>query len=130
MSRRGGPITSPSVVLEVLMVVGVVLFPLPALTLGARGLLRRTGRASIDERADRVELVLLVTGRLIALLLLSALSGITLLACIGGLVEGLQVPSLVYVFFVADLLVAVLVVLTFGRLDRRPARRPASPARQ
>jgi hypothetical protein len=118
------------VVLEVLMVVGVLLLPLPALTLGARGLLRRTGRASIDERTDRVELVLLVTGRLVSLLLLFALSGITLLACIGGLVKGLRVPSLVYVFFVADLLVATLVVLTFGRADRRRARRPASPARQ
>jgi hypothetical protein len=118
------------VVLEVLMVIGVVLFPLPALTLGARGLLRRTGRASIDERTDRLELALLVTGRLISLLVLFALSGITLLACVGGLVKGLQVPSLVYVFFVADLLVATLVVLTFGRFDRRRARRPASPARQ
>jgi hypothetical protein len=130
VSTSGGPITSLSVVLEVLMVVGVLLLPLPALILGARGLLRRTGRASIDERTDRVELVLLVTGRLISLLLLFALSGITLLACVGGLVKGLTVPSLVYVFFVADLLVATLVVLTFGRSDRRRARRPASPARQ
>jgi len=130
VSTSGGPITSLSVVLEVLMVVGVLLLPLPALILGARGLLRRTGRASIDERTDRVELVLLVTGRLISLLLLFALSGITLLACVGGLVKGLTVPSLVYVFFVADLLVATLVLLTFGRSDRRRARRPASPARQ
>jgi hypothetical protein len=118
------------VVLEVLMVVGVLLLPVPALVLGARGLLRRTGRASIDERTDRVELVLLVAGRLISLLLLSALSGVTLLACVGGLLKGLTVPSLVYVFFVADLLVATLVVLTFGRSVRRRARRPASPARQ
>jgi sterol desaturase/sphingolipid hydroxylase (fatty acid hydroxylase superfamily) len=118
------------VVIEVLMIVGVVVLPLPALVGGARGLLRRTGRASIDERTDRVELVLLVLGRLIALLLLAALSAITLLACIGGLLKGLRVPSLVYVFFVADLLVATLVVLTFGRRDQRPARRPASPARR
>jgi hypothetical protein len=118
------------VVIEVLMIVGVVLLPLPALVLGALGLPRRSGRASIDERTDRVELVLLVTGRFLALLLLFALSGITLLASIGGLVKHLTVPSLVYVFFVADLLVATLVVLTFGRLGRRPTRRPASPARQ
>jgi hypothetical protein len=118
------------VVIEVLMIVGVVALPLPALVLGARGLLRRSGRASIDRRADRVELVLLVTGRLIGLLLLLALSGVTLLACVGGVLQHLKVPSLVYVFFVADLLVATLVMLTFGRFDRRRARRPASPARQ
>ena len=112
------------------MVVGVVVFALPALVLGSRGLLRRSGRASTDERTDRVELGLLVTGRLLTLLLLFALSGITLLSCIGGLVKDLRVPSLVYVFFVADLLVATLVVLTFGRRDRRPVRRSASPARR
>ena len=112
------------------MIVGVVVLPLPALALGVRGLLRRTGRASIDERTDRVELVLLVTGRLIALLLLSVLSAITLLACIGGLVKGLRVPSLVYVFFVADLLVATLVLLTIGRLVRPPARRRGTPGRR
>jgi hypothetical protein len=124
------PITWQTVVVEVLMVVGVLALPLPALVLGARRLLRRTGRASTDERADRLELALLVTGRLLALLLLLALSGVTLLSCIGGLLKGLTVPSLVYVFFVADLLVAVGVVLTFGRLDRRPARRRANPARR
>ena len=112
------------------MTVGVVLFPLPALVLGAMGLLQRTGRASIDERTDRVELALLVFGRFLTLLLLFALSGITLLASIGGLVKGLAVPSLVYVFFVADLLVATLVVLTVGRLRERPARRRATPARR
>ena len=49
---------------------------------------------------------------------------------VGGLAKGLTVPSLVYVFFVADLLIAVLVVLTFGRRDPRRARRPATPARR
>ena len=112
------------------MIVGVVVLPLPALALGARRLAVRTGRASIDDRADRVELALLVTGRLIALLLLVLLSGITLLASIGAMIKDLRVPSLVYVFFVADLLIAVLVVLTFGRRDPRRARRPATPARR
>jgi hypothetical protein len=116
------------VVLEVLMVVGVLLVPVPALVVGAGGLLRRTGRSSIDVRTDRIEFGLLVVGRLLSLALLAALSGITLLSCVGGLVKGLTVPSLVYVFFVADLLIAVLVVLTFGRRNRRPARRPATPA--
>jgi biotin transporter BioY len=118
------------VVIEVLMIVGVVVLPLPALVLGARRLMRRSGRASIDDRTDRVELVLLVLGRLVGLLLLFTLSGVTLLSCIGGLIKGLSVPSLVYVFFVADLLVATLVVLTVGRLVPRPARRPATPARR
>jgi hypothetical protein len=118
------------VVLKVLMIVGVLALPLPALVVGAGGLVRRTGRSSIDVRADRIEFGLLVTGRLLSLLLLLALSGITLLSCIGGLVQGLTVPSLVYVFFVADLLIAALVVLTFGRRDRRRGRRPATPARQ
>ena len=112
------------------MIVGVVVFPLPALLLGALRLFRRSGRASIDERTDRIELAVLVAGRLIALLLLFALSGVTLLASVGGLIKHLTVPSLVYVFFLADLLVATLVVLTFGRLGWRPRRRSASPARQ
>ena len=112
------------------MIVGVVLLPLPALLLGSRRLMRRIGRASIDDRTDRVELVLLVTGRLIGLLLLFGLSAITLLASIGGLIKHLSVPSLVYVFFVADLLIATLVVLTFGRRDRQRGRRPATPARR
>ena len=111
------------------MMVGVVVLPLPALVLGARRLLRRTGRASMDDRTDRVELVLLVAGRLIGLLLLLALSGITLLACIGGLIKGLALPSLVYVFFVADLLMASLVLLISGR-GQQPARRRVSPARR
>jgi hypothetical protein len=116
------------VVFEVLMIIGVVALPLPALVLGARRLLHRSGRASTDDRTDRVELVLLVTGRLIGLLLLFALSAITLVACVGGLIKGLSVPSLVYVFFIADLLVASLVFLTVGRLRPRPARRRATPA--
>lgn len=112
------------------MIVGVAVLPLPALALGCRRLLRRTGRSSTDDRTDRFEFALVVTGRVIGLLLLFALSGITLLACIGGLVKDLRVPSLVYVFFVADLLVASLVVLTVGRRDPRPARRRATPARR
>ena len=112
------------------MVVGVLLVPLPALALGVAGLRQRNGRASTDQRTDRIELALLVTGRALALLLLTALSGVTLLSCIGGLLKGMSVPSLVYVFFLADLLIAVLVLLTFGRRDPRRSRRPASPARR
>ncbi len=111
------------------MVVGVVALPLPALALGVGGLWRRNGH-STEIRTDRIELAFLITGRVLALLLVLALSAVTLLACIGGLVKGVPVPSLVYVFFVADLLIAVLVVLTFGRRDPRRARRPATPARR
>jgi hypothetical protein len=118
------------VVVEVLMIVGVVLLPLPALALGVRRLSSRTGRSSTDDRTDRMEFALVVAGRLIGLLMLLALSGITLLACIGALIKGLRVPSLVYVFFVADLLVASLVFLTVGRRGPRPARRRANPARR
>lgn len=112
------------------MVIGVVLLPLPALALGSTRLLHRSGRASTDQRTDRVELVLVVLGRLIGLVLLVALSGITLLSTVGALVQGVTVHSLVYVFFVADLLVAILVLLTIGRLERRPRRRSATPARR
>ena len=110
------------------MAAGVLLLPVPALVLGAARVRRRIGRSSIHERTDRVELALLVLGRLLALLLLFSLSAVTLLACVGGLVRDRALPSLVYVFFAADLLVAALVMLTFGRRGRRPARRAASPA--
>ncbi|OMQ16106.1 hypothetical protein A7K94_0204845 [Modestobacter sp. VKM Ac-2676] len=116
-------------VIEVLMAIGVVLVPLPALVIGSMRLLHRSGRAT-DERSDRIELVLLVTGRLIGLLLLAALSAVTLVACIGAIVRDVQVHSLVYVFFIADLLVALLVLLTVGRLTRPPTRRRGSPARR
>jgi hypothetical protein len=109
------------------MVVGVLALAVPALVLGVLGLRQRSGRASTDRTTDRIELGLLVTGRLLALVLLFLLSAVTLLACVGGVLKGLRVPSLVYVFFVADLLIAVLVLLTFAR---RPVRRPGSPARR
>ena len=88
------------------------------------------GLARGRERVDRVELTLLVLGRLLGLLLLLGLSAVTLLACIGGLLRHRTLPSLVYVFFAADLLVAALLLLTSGRRGRRPARRSASPARR
>ncbi|RBY79821.1 hypothetical protein DQ238_09280 [Geodermatophilus sp. TF02-6] len=40
----------------------------------------------------------------------------------------LEMPGLVSVFSVLDLLLAVLVVLTSGRRDRRRVRRRATPA--
>jgi hypothetical protein len=66
----------------------------------------------------------------LTLLLVLALSVVTLLACIGAIIRDLQLPNLVYVFFVLDLLLAAMILLTFGRRDRRPTRRRASPARR
>jgi hypothetical protein len=114
--------------LKILMVAGVVLVALPALGLGARGLMRRTGHYSTDQAADRASLILIVTLRLITLLLVLALSGLTLVAAVGALIKSVDMPSLVSVFFVLDLLLATLILLTFGRRVRRPARRRANPA--
>jgi uncharacterized Tic20 family protein len=110
------------------MTAGVVLVALPALGLGVRGLLRRAGHYSSDQTADRASLVLIVTLRLITLLLVLALSGLTLVAAIGALIKNVDMPSLVSVFFILDLLLALLILLTFGRRVRRPARRRANPA--
>ena len=116
--------------LKLLMVAGVVLVALPALWLGARGLRRRPGYDPSDP-ADRASFVVLVVLRLITLVLVLALSAAVLLSAIGALVKGIElVPVLVYIFFVLDLLLAALVLLTFGRRDRRPARRRATPARR
>jgi hypothetical protein len=116
------------VLVKLVMVAGVVLVAFPALALGARGLTRRSGHYSSDLAADRASLVLLVAVRLITLLLVLALGGVTLLSAIGALIRGVEMPSLVSVFFVLQLLLAALVLLTFGRRVRRPARRRANPA--
>ena len=67
---------------------------------------------------------------MVVLLLMVALSGITLISCIGAWVKDVELHGLVYVFFTLDLLLAALVLLTFGRGEQRPARRRASPARR
>lgn len=107
------------------MIAGVAILPLPALILGVRGV--RGPRIS-GEAGDRVSAALLVALRLLILLLVLALSGICLVSLIGALVKDVTMPGLVYVFFFLDLLLGALVLLTYGRRDRRPARRPASPA--
>jgi len=116
------------VVLSLLIVAGVAVLALPALVLGVGGLFHRTGHYSADAGADRASLVVLVTIRLLALVLLVALSAVVLVATIGAAVQDVELHGLVYVFFVLDLLLAALVLLTFGRRDRRAARRPANPA--
>ena len=110
------------------MIAGVLAVAGPALVRGTVGLRRRSGHYSSDVTADRISLVLLVTGRLLVLVLGGALSLVVLVSAVGAIARDLQMPGLVSVFFVLDLLVAVLVVLTFGRRDRPPARRRASPA--
>ena len=112
---------------DLLIAAGVVLFPLPALYLGARNLLKRPG-LSVDEPADRASFVLLVSLRALICLLVFALSAVILVSTVGALVRDVELHGLVYVFFVLDLLLALLIVLSFGRRDRRPARRPATPA--
>ena len=107
-----------------LLIAGVAVLPLPALALGVRGVRRRRGLSA----EDRASFVLLVVLRVLVLLLVFALSAVVLLSAIGGMVRRLELPTMVYTFFVLDLLLATLIVLTFGRRDRRRARRPASPA--
>ena len=112
--------------LGLVAVAGVLLLPLPALLLGARGVLRRSGYSS-DFPADRASLIVLVTLRLVTLLLVFALSVLTLVSSLGALIRGVELHGMVWVFFLLDLLLSVLVLLTFGRPDPRPARRRASP---
>jgi hypothetical protein len=111
----------------VLIAVVVVVVALPAFALGCRGLLRRSGYSLVDS-GDRLSFVVLVTMRVLSLLLLFLLSGITLLSAVGAMIRHVDLHGLVYVLFVLDLLLATLVVLTFGRRERRPARRRATPA--
>ena len=114
---------------EALLIAGVVLAALPALVLGARGMFRHRGYVTGDPN-DRASVVVMVALRMVVLLLLVALSGITLLSCIGAWIKDVELHGLVYVFFTLDLLLAALVLLTFGRGEKRPARRRATPARR
>jgi hypothetical protein len=114
---------------EALLIAGVLLAALPAFVLGARGLLGHRGYVTGDP-SDRAPFVVLVTLRSLVLLLVLALSGITLVSCVGAWIKDVELHGLVYVFFTLDLLLAALVLLTFGRSEKRPARRRATPARR
>jgi hypothetical protein len=111
----------------VLVIAAVVLLPLPALVLGSRGLLRRRGYRP-DEPGDRASLILLIGFRALALLLVFALSVLVLVSVIGAMIKRVELHPGVYVFCVLDLLLATVVVLTFGRREPRPVRRRATPA--
>jgi hypothetical protein len=121
------PIPSGLVLVNLLIAAGVLLFPLPALVLGARGLLRRPGY-SADEPADRVSYIVLVTLRILLLVVVFALSVVILVSTIGASIRDVQLHGLVYVFFALDVLLALLIVFSFGRRDRRRVRRRATPA--
>jgi hypothetical protein len=117
------------VLLKVVMIAGVALVALPAFWLGIRGAGRRSAYSSVDP-GDRASIVVLVVLRGITLLLVLALSAVVLVSAIGALIKDVVMPDLVLIFFVLDLLLATLVLLTFGRRDPRPARRRGSPARR
>ena len=106
----------------------MVLLPLPALVLGARGAAPPARLSAPTMPADRLSLVVVVTLRLLVLLLVLRAVGDHAGVAIGAMVKDVRCTGLVYVFFVLDLLLGALVLLTFGRRDRRPARRRASPA--
>jgi hypothetical protein len=119
--------TLRDVLVKILVALGVLVFPVPALALGARGLPRRPGY-SVDEPADRLSYALLLGLRTLVLLVVLALSAVILVSAIGAAVVDVQLHGMVYVFFGLDVLLSLLVVLSFGRRVRRPARRRASPA--
>ena len=123
------PIASNVVLVSFLVAAGVLLFPVPALYLGARNLLQRPGY-SVDEPSDRASYLVLVSLRTLTCLLVVALSLVTLVSALGALVRGVELHGMVYVFFLLDLLLALLIILSFGRRDRRRVRRPVTPARR
>ena len=112
---------------NLLIAAAVVLFPIPALVLGARGLLKRPG-FNPDEPSDRVSYIVVVVLRCLLLLLVFALSAVILVSTIGATVKDVQLHGLVYVFFGLDVLLALVIVFTFGRSDRRRVRRRVTPA--
>jgi hypothetical protein len=131
------PITSaadalrfPLVLVDLLLAAVVALLALPALVLGVRGLVRRRGRFSGEPGADRASLIVVVVLRVFALLLLLGSAGLTLLSTIGAAVKDVDLHGFVYVFFVLTVLLAVLVLTTFGRRAPRRATPRASPARR
>ncbi len=124
-----GPDTVRNVLVKVLVALGVVLLPLPALVMGARGLFKRPGYDP-DEPADRASYILIVSLRAIVLLLVFALSAVLLVSSIGAAIKNVEMHGMVYVFFGLDVLLAVLVLVSFGRRDRRPVRRRATPAKR
>ena len=65
---------------------------------------------------------------MVAGVVVGALSLVVLVSAVGAIARDLRMPGLVSVSFVLDLPIAVLVVLTSGRRDRRRVHRRATPA--
>jgi hypothetical protein len=124
-----GPDTVRNVLVKLLVAAGVVVFCLPALALGVRGLFKRPGY-SPDEPADRASYILLISLRALVLLLVFVLSVVILVSTIGSAIKPVDLHGMVYVLFGLDLLLALLIVLSFGRRERRRVRRRASPAKR
>jgi hypothetical protein len=121
------PIPSGLVLVNLLIAAAVVLFPIPALILGVRGMLKRPG-FNPDEPADRLSYVVVVVLRALLLLVVFALSALILVSTIGATIRDVQLHGLVYVFFGLDVLLALVIWFTFGRRDRRRVRRRVTPA--
>jgi hypothetical protein len=117
------------VLVDLVLAAVVALVALPALVFGARGLLRRQNGLSSDP-SDRTSLIVVVVLRFLALVLLLASAGLTLLSTIAAAIQDVVLHGFVYVFFALTVLLAMLVLTTFGRRDRRRVRRPATPARR
>jgi hypothetical protein len=110
-----------------LLIAGVVLLALPALFLGVRGLFRHRGYSAANP-GDRASVITIVVLRAILLVLLLLVSAVVLVSTVGAIAADVELHGMVYVLFTLDLLIAALVLLTFGRSERRPVRRRASPA--
>ena len=88
----------------------------------------QAARTQCGRAADRASYFLLVSLRALICLVVFALSAVILVSTIGALIQDVELHGLVYVFFALDVLLALLIVLSFGRIERRPARRRATPA--
>jgi hypothetical protein len=115
------------VLVNLLIAAAVVVFPIPALILGARGLLRRPG-FNPDEPADRLSYVIVVVLRAVLLVAVFALSALILVSTIGATIRSVQLHGLVYVFFGLDVLLALVIWFSFARRGRRRVRRRVTPA--
>jgi type IV secretory pathway VirB3-like protein len=118
--------TVRDVLVKLLVAAGVLLFPVPALVQGVRGLPKHPGYSS-DEPADRASYILVVALRTLVLMLVLTLSVVVLVSTVGAAVVGVPLHGMVYVFFGLDVLLALLIVVSFGRV-RRPVRRRVNPA--
>lgn len=125
--ERAGTDTVGGVWVPLLLTAGVVLLALPAFVMGLRNLFRHRGYSAVHP-GDRGPVVVIVVVRAVLLLLLLAASALVLVSTVGAVLADVALHGMVYVLFVLALLLAALVLLTFGRRDPRRARPRATPA--